>query len=144
MSNSFFLFFLILFSFGSNAQEKVSWSYHYDMDNEEFVIEAKITDGWHLYSQTIDDGIGPIPTSFTFNENSEIKLIGETLESASILEYDENFGGNLNFFIDNASFKQKMKVSSSTTVKGVVTYMICNGAMCLPPKDVEFELAINK
>jgi thiol:disulfide interchange protein DsbD len=144
MLKSFFLFFLISLSLESYSQEKVLWSYHYDETNEELVLDAKIADGWHIYSQVINEGIGPIPTSFTYFENSDVKLIGKTIEPESIREYDENFEGELNFFKENATFKQKMKVSTSTSVKGVITYMTCNDTMCLPPKDVEFVITINK
>jgi len=144
MLKSFFLFFLISLSFESYSQEKVLWSYHYDETNEELVLDAQIADGWHIYSQVINEGIGPIPTSFTYFENSDVKLIGKTIEPESIREYDENFEGELNFFKENATFKQKMKVSTSTSVKGVITYMTCNDTMCLPPKDVEFVITINK
>ncbi len=144
MLKSFFLFFLISLSFESYSQEKVLWSYHYDETNEELVLDAQIADGWHIYSQVINEGIGPIPTSFAYFENSDVKLIGKTIEPESIREYDENFEGELNFFKENATFKQKMKVSTSTSVKGVITYMTCNDTMCLPPKDVEFVITINK
>ncbi|MDP4798060.1 MAG: protein-disulfide reductase DsbD N-terminal domain-containing protein [Crocinitomicaceae bacterium] len=144
MLKSFFLFFLISLSFESYSQEKVLWSYHYDETNEELVLDAQIADGWYIYSQVINEGIGPIPTSFTYFENSDVKLIGKTIEPESIREYDENFEGELNFFKENATFKQKMKVSTSTSVKGVITYMTCNDTMCLPPKDVEFVITINK
>ena len=144
MLKSFFLFFLISLSFESYSQEKVLWSYHYDETNEELVLDAQIADGWHIYSQVINEGIGPIPTSFTYFENSDVKLIGKTIEPESIREYDENFEGELNFFKENATFKQKMKVSTSTSVKGVITYMTCNDTMCLPPKGVEFVITINK
>ena len=144
MLKLFSLFFITSMTFLSYAQEKISWVYHYDSANEEIVIDAKIADGWHLYSQVINEGIGPVPTSFTFNENSEVKFIGNTMEPESIREYDENFEGELNFFKEKVSFIQKVKASSSTSVKGVITYMTCNATMCLPPKDVEFVIAINK
>lgn len=144
MVRTVFIFIFLLFAGLSFSQEKVTWSYSYDGVNEELVLEAKIADGWHLYSQVINEGIGPVPTSFEFKENPMIKVIGKTIEPESIHEYDDNFEGELNFFKDSVSFKQKMKVSKSTSVKGVITYMTCNDSMCLPPKDVEFIIAINK
>ena len=84
MLKSFFLFFLISLSFESYSQEKVLWSYHYDETNEELVLDAQIADGWYIYSQVINEGIGPIPTSFTYFENSDVKLIGKTIEPESI------------------------------------------------------------
>ena len=114
MLKSFFLFFLISLSFESYSQEKVLWSYHYDETNEELVLDAQIADGWHIYSQVINEGIGPIPTSFTYFENSDVKLIGKTIEPESIREYDENFEGELNFFKDKVEFVQELKFSKST------------------------------
>lgn len=126
------------------SQEEVSWSFHYDRSNESIVIEADIAEGWHLYSQNIDKNVGPVPTTFEFIENSEINIVGKTTEPQSITKYDENFGGELSFFEDKVVFNQKVKVSNSTTLKGVVTYMICNDEICLPPKEVEFEVVIEK
>ena len=144
MLKTFFLILFVLISILSFSQEKVTWSYHYDLNTQEIVLDAEIADGWHLYSQVINEGIGPIPTSFTYNENTAIKLIGKTIEPESIREYDENFEGELNFFKEKVSFRQKIDVLSSTSIKGVITYMTCNDTMCLPPKDVEFVIAINK
>ncbi|TNF24492.1 MAG: thiol:disulfide interchange protein, partial [Bacteroidetes bacterium] len=39
----------------------------------ELVFSATIEDGWHLYSQHLDEG-GPIPTTFTFQELGNAKL----------------------------------------------------------------------
>ncbi len=144
MLKTFFLILFVSISILSFSQEKVTWSYHYDLNTQEIVLDAEIADGWHLYSQVINEGIGPVPTSFTYNENTAIKLIGKTIEPESIREYDENFEGELNFFKEKVSFRQKIDVLSSTSIKGVITYMTCNDTMCLPPKDVEFVIAINK
>lgn len=144
MLKSFVLFLFVVISYTAFTQEKVSWSYYFDSTNQEIVLEADIEDGWHLYSQIIDEGIGPVPTSFSFVENDQVKFIGRTIEPESIREYDSNFEGELNYFIENVSFKQKVLVSSSTSIKGIITYMTCNDTMCLPPKDVEFVIAINK
>lgn len=144
MSRFIILFFLGLLSNVTFSQENVTWNFHYDNSTESVVMEANIAEGWHLYSQNIDENVGPIPTSFEFTENSEIQILGNTIEPESITKYDENFGGELSFFEDKVAFNQKVKVSNSTTLKGVVTYMICNDEICLPPKDVEFEVVIDK
>ncbi len=144
MIKSIFLILLCLCSFLTFSQEKVVWSSHYDNSSETLLIEANIAEGWHLYSQNISVEIGPVPTTFEFEENSAIKIIGKTTEPESIREYDENFGGELNFFKNKVVFEQKMKVFESTSVKGLVTYMICSDTVCLPPKDVEFVVQINK
>lgn len=141
--------FIILFLLGliSNftfSQENVSWSFLYDISNESIVIEADIAEGWHLYSQNIDQNVGPVPTTFEFIENSAINIVGKTTEPQSITKFDENFGGELSFFEGKVIFNQKIKVLNSAIQKGIITYMICNDEICLPPKEVEFEVVIDK
>ena len=141
--------FIILFILGllynyTFSQENVAWTLHYDNSTESIVIEADIEEGWHLYSQNIDKNVGPVPTTFEYIENPAINIIGKTTEPQSITKFDENFGGELSFFEGKVVFNQKIKVLNSTIQKGVITYMICNDEVCLPPKDVEFEVVIDK
>lgn len=133
--------FMISLSFG---QEKVEWSYSFDSESSTIQVKAGIAEGWHLYSQYIENEIGPIPTSITFEENEDYVIVGKTIEPESLKEYDPNFEGDLNFFKDEVVFTQKIKLEKSTTVNGVVTFMVCNDTMCLPPTDIEFSITINK
>jgi thiol:disulfide interchange protein DsbD len=126
------------------SQEKVKWIYSFNSESSTVQINAIIDEGWHLYSQYLDNEIGPVPTSITFKESSDYLIIGNTIEPESIKEYDENFEGELNFFKGEVTFTQKIKVKKYTTVKGVVTFMVCNDSMCLPPTDIEFTININK
>lgn len=129
-----------LLSFG---QSKVTWNYLYNPVSEEVQITADIAEGWHLYSQHIDNELGPIPTGFSFQENPDVQWIGKTIEPESIKEYDPNFEGELNFFKDKVTFVQKVKLKRPTTIVGTVTFMVCNDVMCLPPVDEEFIIEIN-
>src|SRR5690606_19262271 len=144
MSRFIILFFSCLITGFTFSQQEVSCSFHYDSSNEIIVIEADIEEGWHLYSQNIDENVGPIPTTFEFIENSAINIVGKTTEPQSITKFDENFGGELSFFEGKVVFNQKIKVLNSTIQKGVITYMICNDEICLPPKEVEFEVVIDR
>jgi len=108
------------------------------------VMTATIDEGWHLYTQKIptDDpnAITPVPTSFHFNENKDIELIGTVEEqSKSITEYDPNFEMDLSYFIKQAVFVQKVKTSKSTKVTGYLEFMTCDDKQCLAPKEIEFE-----
>ncbi len=136
--------FFILMTTLSFGQGKVEWSYSYDSESSTISVKAEIAEGWHLYSQHIENEIGPIPTSITFEKNEDVEIIGETIEPESLKEYDPNFEGDLNFFKDEVVFTQKIKLEKSTTVNGVVTFMVCNDTMCLPPTDIEFSITINK
>ncbi len=134
------LLFLLLF-FGAltasplRAQDKVSWSAAFDPETNSIVITAKIADGWHLYSQHIQNDVGPIPTSFQYGPKGEVGLVGETSEPKPIEEYDENFEATLNFFKDRVEFRQELEGVIPEEIQVTVTFMVCNETMCLPPVD---------
>ncbi len=137
-------FAFFLFSFTSISQQEVTWSFDYDAANRQVEIKAELADGWHLYSQEQDSPYGPIPTSFTYEKNKSVKLIGETDEPQPIEKYDPNFEEEVTFFEGQVTFTQELKLKKRTSLKGVVTYMVCNERMCLPPVDEAFEIELTK
>ena len=138
-----FASFLLITSLGF-SQEVVEWSYSYNKEESTIAIDAKIEDGWHLYSQKINEGIGPVPTSFLFENSNAIKRIGEVKEPEPITEHDNNFGGELSYFKHDVTFNQKIKVRESTKLEVTITYMVCNDEMCLPPTDKIITLSTDK
>lgn len=144
MHKTFIFLVFIIVSTLSYSQDKVEWAYSFDSESSTIQIKATIDEGWHLYSQHIDNEIGPVPTSISFENNDGVVLVGKTIEPESLKEFDENFEGELNFFKDEVVFTQKIKLKNSTTLNGVVTFMVCNDTMCLPPTDIDFSIKINK
>jgi thiol:disulfide interchange protein DsbD len=76
----------MIICFGAvKAQQKVAWTYSTKKlaDNQyEVHLIATPPIGWHIYSQLTPEG-GPIPTSFSFNKNALITLVGKTIEKGS-------------------------------------------------------------
>jgi hypothetical protein len=136
------IFWLIL-CFSSAAQEKVSWKNVYNDQSKNVEMTAYIAEGWHLYSQHLNNQIGPVPTSFSFSPNELISMEGKVKEPKAIQEYDENFEATLDFFKEKALFTQSISVQDSTTLEVVITYMVCNDTMCLPPVDEKFSIEIH-
>ena len=81
-----------ILSFG---QEKVSWDFSFDKETSSISIDANIEEGWHLYSQNLENEFGPIPTNFEYITNESYKIVGTTVEPTPIKEYDENFEGDM-------------------------------------------------
>lgn len=138
---------LIIVGFLSNlvtAQSKVEWKTSFDSNTNEVLIEANIEQGWHLYSQILKNDVGPIPTTFQFEDNKNVKIIGEVTQPQAIEAYDENFGSNLDYFAGNVIFRQKVEIKKQSTLKGSVYYMVCDDQKCLPPTEVPFEIELTK
>jgi len=138
---------LISFSGFSQIQNPVKWSYSVEKngtENATLVISAKIDKGWHLYSQFIGEG-GPVPTTIKFKASIEYTLVGKTEESPKPHSiYEELFGMKVAFFEKNATFKQKIKVSSTKDFKvaGTLEFMVCDDKQCLPPEEMEISFDV--
>ena len=138
--------FLINVSF-AQVLEPVKWKMDSRVsgDNEvELIFSATIDDGWHLYSQFIEEG-GPIATSFGFDESDKFELLGKTAEPEPIKYYDESFKMDLAYFGHEAVFTQKIKLltDEKVTITGYLEFMCCDDEKCLPPDDEEFEFVFN-
>lgn len=124
-----------------------NWKFTVEQKNDEeatLTFYAKINDKFHIYSQDIAND-GPIPTSFTFEENKNFVAVGKVTEGHAEEIFDQQFQMKLKFFEKEAEFKQKIKLKSKEkfTVKGFLTFMACDDSKCLPPEDVPFEFVIN-
>ena len=137
-----FLFFFQTLMFAQSSEEKVGWKITYNQEDQTIDFIASIDEGWHMYSQHLNEDVGPVPTSFTFKDTG-VKIIGKTEEPKPIEAYDPNFEGDVSYFENEVLFKQKIKRNNSHEINGVITYMVCNGSMCLPPMDKPFNLRID-
>ncbi len=147
MKRIFLLTLVVLtfsFSFSITAQEVVDWKVEYNNIENTIELKAFIKNGWHLYSQHIENNVGPVPTSFTFKSSDDFQLFGQVMEPAPIKKYDENFEATLDFFEKEVVFLQKIEVSKNTQIEGKITFMVCNEAMCLPPVDYKFKIELIK
>jgi thiol:disulfide interchange protein DsbD len=131
-------------SLTSLAQKEIAWVVTYNPERQSIEFTASIAKGWHLYSQHIADGAGPVATSFAFDELNGIKLKGKVEEPESIRKYDPSFEATLNYFEGKVTFVQHMSktTKNASTITGSITYMLCNDTMCLPPVDVPFTIEI--
>lgn len=141
----FSLLFGVVFGASAQLENPVSWSYAAKkISNTEAIIylKATIEDSWHIYSQQLKPG-GPNKTVFSFTPSKDFSLVGKTIEPKPITEYEKVFKMNVSYFENQVVFQQKIKLNKpSTTVKGMVEFMVCNDKSCLPPAEVKFSIPV--
>ncbi|MFI5204856.1 MAG: protein-disulfide reductase DsbD domain-containing protein, partial [Flavobacteriales bacterium] len=117
-------------------KDNIQWEFssRKNGDITEIVMTANLTKGWHIYSQFTPDG-GPIPTEFKFDSQKGIELMGKVKEPNPEKHYDPNFQLDVMYFSDNVEFVQQVRTRGSVaSIKGTLSYMMCNDKTCLPPK----------
>ncbi len=114
-------------------------------DEYELIFTATIEDSWHLYAQWLPAGNFSLPTQFQLDSVVGIELIDTVLELSPVhVEFEELAGADSRFFVDEAVFKQRVKiVGNPAFVKGVIDYMTCDDAQCIK-LDEEFEVSFNQ
>jgi len=144
------LFFLFLLPLLVNAQvlTPVKWSTETkDLGNGEYeiLLHAKLDKDWHMYSQKHpDSGIG-IPASITFEENPNVKLLGQVDEIGKLIDrYSEMFQQDEKLYENKVTFRQKIKLKNpkETTVKFSAETQVCDHEKCLPPDWKDFSVKI--
>lgn len=109
----------------------------------EIHMTAAIGAGWHLYAQI--PGEGPVPTTFKFTKNPLVTPSGKIEEVGKLKkDFDRNFNSELKYYMNQVDFVQKvtLKGKVATNIKGSVEFIVCNDHECMPPKDLEFSIAL--
>ncbi len=127
--------------------DPVKWSYSVretSADEAELVFTAKLDAGWHLYSQETDPN-GPLPIVFTFNDSPDYQRMGKVKEPKPHQEMDEIFQCIVKSFSGEVIFKQRIKRLSykDFTVRGTVSYQLCNDGSCIAPEDHDFSFTVS-
>ena len=138
----------LLAAFVANAQQldPVKWTYSVketSATEAELVFTAKLDAGWHLYSQYTDPN-GPLAIVFEFADSKDYQRIGKVQEPKPHEEMDDIFQCVVKSFSGTVVFRQKVKRLSTNdfTVKGVLSYQLCNDGSCIAPEDRDFSFKV--
>ena len=140
---------VVFAALSGNAQlNPIMWSFSATKTGDklyEIKMKATIQNKWHLYSQTQPDDAIVIPTTFTINANPLFKLDGKIIETGKMEKFkDKELGVSANQYSSTVTFVQKVKLKAivKTNFTGNVEYQTCDDHQCLPPKKVNFSIAI--
>jgi len=139
---------LLFFMLAVTAQNPISWTFtakKLGATTYEIHMTASIQNTWHLYSQEQPDDAIAIPTSFTIKKNPLITLTGKIKEIGKLQKFkDEQLGLSAHQYADKVDFVQvvNLKGNVKTNFSGSVEYQTCDDKKCLPPKTVDFNIAL--
>ena len=143
---------LSMFLFGAmavSAQSPVTWTFSSKKvtDNTyEIKMTATMEKGWHLYSQEQPEDAVAGPTTFTITSNPLIELVGKIKENGKMQKFhDKELNISANQYSEKVEFVQtvKLKGKVKTSFNGSVEYQTCDDKKCLPPKTVNFKVALD-
>lgn len=104
-------------------------------DEIELIFKAEIHPDWYLYSSDFECEIGPMVTTFSFEESDSYELVGKIRPIDSKKKYDEIFECDYTYFKGNGEFRQTIKVlKSGMLVNGTYEYQVCTDVdgKCIP------------
>jgi thiol:disulfide interchange protein DsbD len=130
----------------ADTDNPVTWVVQFNKVSEtevDLVATATISEGWYVYSQTLEGEDGPIPTTINFEGEAVVEELSNA-ETASTPEYklqmmDEVFKMEVTKYKHDFTITQRIKVKDpKVPVTGYLNYMTCDATQCRPPTDVEF------
>ena len=143
--------FVVLIIAGATAFAQlnpVSWAFNSKKIGDktyEVRMTATMQPGWHLYSQVQPEDAIAIPTDIQFNKNTLISLNGSIKEVGKMQKFkDDKLGVAANQYAKKVEIVQvvKLKANAKTNLTGTIEYQTCDDEKCLPPKKVNFNLAV--
>ena len=109
-------------------------------DTITILLDFIVEDDWMVYD-SLGGEVGPIPLSFAYNNLKGIELIGVNKPKTKH-KFDDIFEVDLWYFVKEAQYQLKFKVTNSDTYSGSVSaeYMSCNltSGVCLPPQIFDY------
>lgn len=147
--NKLVLTLLLLLAFANiHAQilKPVKWSSKVEKisDTEyNLVMDGKIDDEWHVYSQ-FTPADGPLPAEFSFeNAKGNYELVGKTKESPYKKQFNDIFGVDEYYFEHKVTFTQKIKILNAklTSIKAKIDYQVCKQACINDKMSFTFQLS---
>jgi len=127
-----FSFFLLLFaSLAVQAQilTPVKWDVRTELaDGKTYLVfDAKIDDGWTVYSQYLESDEGPVATTINYDTPEAIRLIGKAEESGKRKAgYDKLFDMEVVKFSKTYTIRQEVAFTGDAPVVGYLNFRACD------------------
>lgn len=112
--------------------------------NAHIYLDAQIQEGWRLYAMGSPVGR---PLELTMDELPNGLVAGDVVQDDPETGYDRGFEMEYPYFAGTARVAQILRVSNAMragrhTVRGSVSFTVCNDSICLPSARVPFRVPV--
>lgn len=137
---------LSVFAKAQGGQKPLKWSFDIQKKAEgKYMLIAKVTiqKGWHVFTPDPGgDGL-LIPTTLTLATSEPVEHQEKLTVVSEVITKEIKEIGTVHYVEGDAEFQMPLLTSAKqVTLKGTLSYQICNDSMCLPPTDEKFTLVI--
>ena len=150
MKYIFVIFILSILNGNLYAQENpVNWEFTVNKKSKslyEIHLFAKIKEPWHIYSEVQPKDAIATPTIIKVTPNPLVQLQGKTIEVGNRQNYYSNETKTSALqYLNQVDFVQtvRLKADVKTSIRGTITFQVCNDEKCLPPKTIPFFVTLN-
>lgn len=131
-------------------QSPVKWSYESKKVSDceyDLIFKAVIDEPWHIYSihkNKSKEAQDIFPTEILFQKSADFTLIGTLKESKPVTEFDKVWETVVSFHPKNATFTQRIKLTTDgkVKIKGSYEAQACTDEMCTRPPVDKFEIEL--
>jgi thiol:disulfide interchange protein DsbD len=141
----FFILLSLLLPWGSFAQmiqDPTKWSFEAKKksgNTYQLIFHLNLKAGWHIWSLHPGGDGYEISPSFTFANNTHLKLNGAVTEKGKATTTKmEGIDGKITYLNGKIDYIQEVTITGKGKFLGTLNYQVCDDKMCLPPKDQNF------
>ncbi|MBC7552550.1 MAG: hypothetical protein H7257_01080 [Taibaiella sp.] len=122
--------------------DPTKWTYEVKKvsgNNYKLIFHLRLEPKWHIWALHPGGDGYEIAPSFSFNNNTRLKLKGEVSESGKATTTSmEGIDGKITYYSEKVDYIQNATIQGKGKIFGKLNYQVCNDNMCLPPKDKDF------
>ena len=144
------LFLLLAASAFAESENHVQWTMTVDQPTAApgstvlAHLEARIDEGWHMYSLTTPPG--PIPTTIKTVNGAAVASV-TFFEPPPVRKYDENFKADTETYEGTQTFLARIELKKDIapgdlTIAFQPRYQTCSGTQCIPPRTRDLTAAL--
>lgn len=124
----------------------VNWSYTSAKNNDgtyDIFLTGVMKKTWHIYTASPGGDGSQMPTVVTFDRTAGTSLIGKTIVQGKVIREEiKDLNMTVYYYKDKVVYRQKVKATKGSTIKGLIKYQPCTNEACLPPVKKKFSVLI--